>query len=102
MHEIRNRLYDENENLTNEELDILKFETDFTSTYNAIYNNEALDNFLDNLRLYEKGEDLIKNPKNKAFFKKLYEETGIILASDRELTALYVIWDNYSYWLEIN
>lgn len=100
MHEIRNRLYDENEKLTSEELDILNFETDFSRTYDAIYWNDALDNFLDNLRLYEKWEQILQNPKNKDFFKKLYNETWITITSDRELTTLYIIRDNNGYWLE--
>ena len=37
MHEIRNKLYNEDEKLTHEELDILQFETDFSDTYDAIY-----------------------------------------------------------------
>lgn len=101
MHELRKKLYNEDEKLTSEELDILNFETDFNRTYDAIYWNAALDNFLDWLRLYEKGEDIIHNPKNKDFFKRLYEETWIIITSDRELTTLYIIWDNHWYGLEI-
>lgn len=101
MHELRKKLYNEDEKLTSEELDILNFETDFNRTYDAIYWNSALDNFLDWLRLYEKGENIIQNPKNKDFFKRLYEETWIILSSDRELTTLYIIWDNNWYGLEI-
>ena len=100
MHEIRNKLYNEDEKLTHEELDILQFETDFSDTYDAIYWNDALDNFLDNLRLYEKWEQILQNPKNKDFFKKLYDETWITITSDRELTTLYIIRDNNGYWLE--
>jgi hypothetical protein len=100
MHEIRNRLYDENERLTSEELNILNFETDFSRTYDAIYWNNALDNFLDSLWIYQKGEHILKNPKNKQFFKKLYEESWITITSDRELTTLYIIRDNVGYGLE--
>ena len=44
MHELRKKLYNEDEKLTSEELDILNFETDFNRTYDAIYWNSALDN----------------------------------------------------------
>lgn len=37
MHELRKKLYNEDEKLTSEELDILNFETDFNRTYDAIY-----------------------------------------------------------------
>lgn len=101
MHEIRNRLYDENEKLTREELDILSFETDFDRTYDAIYENAALDEFLDNLQIYRKWETILKNPRNKWFFKKLYDETWITITSDRELTTLYIIWSYLWYGLEM-
>ena len=99
MHEIRNKLYEDRE-ITSEELDILAFETDFNQTYDAIYDNDALDNFLDGLMLYDKWEIILKNPNNKPFFEKLYKESWIILTSDRELTTLYILWDNKWYWLD--
>lgn len=102
MWELRNKLYDENENLTSKELDILSFESDFKSTYNDIYNNEILDDFLDRLQLYLKWESIIENPKNKDFFRRLYEESWIVITSDRELTVLRILYREKWYWLEID
>lgn len=100
MHEIRKKLY--SEKLTTRELDILRFEDDFSKTYDDIYNNSSLDNFLDRLELWLKWEDLLHNPKNKDFFKALYDETWITITSDRELTTLRIIADENWYWLDFN
>lgn len=100
MHEIREKLHND-EKLTTKELNILEFEDDFSKTYDDIYYNSNLDNFLDRLELREKWEDLLANPKNKDFFKKLYEESWIIIASDRELITLWVITQYHNYnWLD--
>ncbi len=99
MHELRNKLYDEGVEYTPRELAILNFESDFNRTYKDVYNNEALDDFLDSLQVRRKAENLIS--KNADFFKDLYKETGLVLTSDRELTVLWIIYEENWYWLKL-
>lgn len=101
MHELRNKLYEENCPLTNEELDILNFETIYTRVYDDLYNNGTLNNFIDRLRIYNKWLDILENEKNKPFFKKLFDETWILITSDRELSALWIVASEHEFNLNL-
>ena len=105
MHEIRkNRLYNEENPISKEELDILCFEDDFWRVYDILYDNSELEDIVEyssKVDFLSIWESILENPKNKSFFKKLYEESWIIIASDRELITLWVITQYHNYnWLD--
>jgi len=105
MHEIRkNRLYNEENPISKEELDILCFEDDFWRVYDILYDNSELEDIVEyssKVDFLSIWESILENPKNKDFFKKLYEESWIIIASDRELITLWVITQYHNYnWLD--
>lgn len=105
MHEIRkNRLYNEENPISKEELDILCFEDDFWRVYDILYDNSELEDIVEyssKVDFMSIWESILENPKNKDFFKKLYEESWIIIASDRELITLWVITQYHNYnWLD--
>ena len=105
MHEIRkNRLYNEENPISKEELDILCFEDDFWRVYDILYDNSELEDIVEyssKVDFLSVWESILENPKNKDFFKKLYEESWIIIASDRELITLWVITQYHNYnWLD--
>lgn len=105
MHEIRkNRLYNEENPISKEELDILCFEDDFWRVYDILYDNSELEDIVEyssKVDFLSIWESILENPKNKDFFKKLYEESWVIIASDRELITLWVITQYHNYnWLD--
>ena len=105
MHEIRkNRLYNEENPISKEELDVLCFEDDFWRVYDILYDNSELEDIVEyssKVDFLSIWESILENPKNKDFFKKLYEESWIIIASDRELITLWVITQYHNYnWLD--
>lgn len=105
MHEIRkNRLYNEENPISKEELDILCFEDDFWRVYDILYDNSELEDIVEyssKVDFLSIWESILENQKNKDFFKKLYEESWIIIASDRELITLWVITQYHNYnWLD--
>ena len=105
MHEIRkNRLYNEENPISKEELDILCFEDDFWRVYDILYDNSELEDIVEyssKVDFLSIWESILENPKNKEFFKKLFEESWIVIASDRELITLWVITQYHNYnWLD--
>ena len=76
MHEIRkNRLYNEENPISKEELDILCFEDDFWRVYDILYDNSELEDIVEyssKVDFMSIWESILENPKNKDFFKKLY------------------------------
>ena len=97
-HEFMQWIYDENPDLTKEEqrrrLYISDIADKFDKTYEALYENENLEDMLDNYGFYnkmiDKTEEYFNTEEGKKFIKDWQELVGEPITSDREYVAIAI------------